>query len=193
MPWIRSNEYKSHLPTPMFRVISNKRFTPVFWPCTMHNSKRFLSEKRPLAELPVTLRTFGMASDRIELPTRGFSVLMLYRDYVSHRSLLVSKKEHLIAIIPDLSQAFLFLEEARTLPPLKGQAALRDRLVASRTVNKFSATRISYIKRSSAELSLNLLYDFELWPVVLIYSEIGGALFFASQRGSWLPGYEAGE
>jgi|SoiMetStandDraft_2_1073263.scaffolds.fasta_scaffold168520_2 hypothetical protein len=110
-----------------------------------------------------------------------------------YRSLLVSKKEHLIAIIPDLSQAFLFLEEARTLPPLKGQAALRDRLVARRTVNKFSATRISYIKRSSAELSLNLLYDFELWPVVLTYSEIGGALFFACQRGSWLPGYEAGE
>jgi hypothetical protein len=159
----------------------------------MHNSERFFNEKRPLAEIAWTLRTFGMASHRIELPTRGFSVLLLYRDYVSHRSLLVSKKEHLTAIISDLFQAFLFLEEARTLPPLKGQAALRDRLVASRTVNKFSATRISYIKRSSAELSLNLLYDFELWPVVLIYSEIGGALFFACQRGSWLPGYEAGE
>src|SRR5215813_10761831 len=32
----------------------------------------------------------NVARDRIELPTRGFSVLLPHRDYVSYRSLLVS-------------------------------------------------------------------------------------------------------
>jgi hypothetical protein len=130
----------------------------------------------------------GVARENRTADTRIFSPLAVAGLCVTiGRSLLVSKKGHLIAIIPDLSQAFLFLEEARTMPPLKGQAALRDRLVASRTVNELSATRISYIKRSSAELSLNLFYDFELWPVVLIYSEMGGALFFASQGARGYP------
>jgi len=41
----------------------------------MHNSKRFLSEKRPLAELPVTLRTFGSLGQNRNADTRIFSPL----------------------------------------------------------------------------------------------------------------------